>query len=101
MAYCSVRASFSLHASMLIAVLRAPLSFFDTTPIGRIMNRFSRDIDTVDTVLPGLLQEWALSAINVLATVIILCYSTPIFTAIAVPLAFLYYFAQVKHGVFV
>jgi ATP-binding cassette, subfamily C (CFTR/MRP), member 2 len=96
MASRGVRASFSLHSSMLLAVLKAPLSFFDTTPMGRIMNRFSRDIDTVDTTLPELLESWLTSAFNVLATVIILCYATPIFIAVAIPLAVFYYLAQVK-----
>jgi len=80
---------------MLSAVLRAPLTFFETTPAGRILNRFSRDIETVDTVLPELIESWLISAFDVLATVVILLYSTPIFLAVAIPLAVLYYFAQV------
>jgi ABC-type multidrug transport system fused ATPase/permease subunit len=81
---------------MLMAVLRASLSFYDTTPIGRIMNRFSRDIDTVDTVLPELMESWLTTAFNILATVIILCFATPKFVVVAVSLAVLYYFAQVE-----
>lgn len=103
MATRCVWASFSLHNSVLLAVLRAPLAFFDTTPMGRILNRFSRDIDTVDNALPELLESWLTSAFNVLATVVILCYATPIFIVVAIPLAVLYYLAQVRviyHNVF-
>lgn len=41
-----------LHSLMLGNILRTALYFFDTTPIGRILNRFSKDVDTVDNVLP-------------------------------------------------
>ena len=36
---------FRLHEKMLRAVLRSQISFFDSTPTGRIMNRFSKDLD--------------------------------------------------------
>jgi len=91
----AVAASRLLHHRMLSTVLRAPLAFFETTPAGRILNRFSRDIETVDTLLPELFESWLISAFDVLATVAILLYSTPLFLAIALPLAILYYFAQV------
>nr|CAG8556518.1 4134_t:CDS:10 [Entrophospora candida] len=41
-----------LHNSALKRILRAPTKFFDTTPLGRIINRFSKDMDTVDSILP-------------------------------------------------
>ena len=91
----TVAASKVLHHRMLSAVLRAPLTFFETTPAGRILNRFSRDIETVDTLLPELVESWLVSAFDVLATLVILIYSTPVFLAIAAPLAVIYYFAQV------
>lgn len=46
--YGSLKASRYLHHSMLHKILRAPVRFFDTTPIGRIVNRFSKDIQTID-----------------------------------------------------
>lgn len=49
--FCSIEASRKLHARMAQAIFRAPMSFFDTTPAGRILNRFSNDIYRVDEVL--------------------------------------------------
>lgn len=94
-AYSSIRASRYLHDKMLASIMRSPLSFFDTTPIGRIINRFSRDIETIDSILPETIQSWMITFLGVMATVFILCYSTPIFLAVAVPVAVLYYIIQV------
>lgn len=41
-----------LHRVLLWGTLRAPLSYFDTTPSGRILARFSKDIDILDSILP-------------------------------------------------
>ena len=38
----SLKASVKLHDGMLRNILRSPMSFFDTTPLGRILNRFSK-----------------------------------------------------------
>lgn len=53
-------ASRILHKQLLQNVLRAPLaSFFDVTPLGRVLNRFSKDVDTTDTDLPATLRAWS------------------------------------------
>ena len=48
MARFGVTASEELHKGLLVSVLKAPMSFFDTTPTGRILSRFSKDLYSVD-----------------------------------------------------
>uniref|UniRef100_A0A669C2N7 Multidrug resistance-associated protein 4 n=1 Tax=Oreochromis niloticus TaxID=8128 RepID=A0A669C2N7_ORENI len=47
-----VRSAQTLHNSMFSAVLHTPVSFFDVNPIGRILNRFSKDVSQMDSMLP-------------------------------------------------
>ncbi|KAG1691087.1 Multidrug resistance-associated protein 1 [Nymphon striatum] len=47
-AYGTVKAGEILHENMLQNIMRSPMSFFDTTPMGRIINRFSKDISVID-----------------------------------------------------
>jgi ATP-binding cassette subfamily C (CFTR/MRP) protein 4 len=53
----AIRASRNLHDSMTLAVLRAKIEFFDTNPLGRILNRFSSDIGSNDDQLPTSLND--------------------------------------------
>ena len=43
-----LNASRKLHDDLLVAVMRSPLRFFETTPVGRIINRFSKDMTDID-----------------------------------------------------
>ncbi|XP_033248602.1 multidrug resistance-associated protein 1 isoform X7 [Drosophila miranda] len=84
----------SLHTTLLYYNLRWPMELFDTTPLGRIVNRFSKDIDTIDNVLPFNIRVVLGQGFMVLATIVVISMSTPIFLAVIVPIALLYYFAQ-------
>nr|KAJ3418984.1 hypothetical protein HK105_007557 [Polyrhizophydium stewartii] len=53
----SYRASKTMHNAMLARILNAPMRFFDTTPVGRILNRFSNDIESIDTEVSGRARE--------------------------------------------
>ena len=75
--------------------MRLPMSFFDTTPLGRILNRFSKDVDTIDNVLPMSIRFWMLMFFNVVAVIVVISYSTPIFLSVVLPMAVIYYFIQV------
>ena len=48
--------SSKLHNKMLENVLKAPMSFFDTNPKGRVVNRFAKDVDLVDRSIPMTLE---------------------------------------------
>ncbi|XP_035217642.1 multidrug resistance-associated protein 4-like isoform X2 [Stegodyphus dumicola] len=47
-----MKASITLHNKMFRCVLRSPVSFFDSNPVGRILNRFAKDAGVVDETLP-------------------------------------------------
>ncbi|XP_058507568.1 canalicular multispecific organic anion transporter 1 [Solea solea] len=90
----SVAASRILHSSLLNNILRAPMLFFDTTPIGRVVNRFAKDIFTVDEVIPMTARSWLQCLLTVVGTLFVICLATPFFALIILPLAVFYYFVQ-------
>ena len=136
-AYGCVYASRILHNQLLSKILRAPMSFYDTTPLGRynvarslemhfpfwiinsefccisfvnyqsvvsvvfpipgrILNRFSKDMDVIDINIPQTIRIWLGTGSTVIATLFVICYSTPVFLAVLVPLGIMYYFVQVS-----
>ncbi|KAI0201322.1 P-loop containing nucleoside triphosphate hydrolase protein [Astrocystis sublimbata] len=68
-----------LHQAM-TKTLRAPMSFFDTTPLGRITNRFSRDVDVMDNTLVDSMRMYFLTVVTILSVFVLI-------------IAFFYYFA--------
>ncbi|XP_061492311.1 ATP-binding cassette sub-family C member 2 isoform X2 [Rhineura floridana] len=90
----AVRASRVLHARLLCNILHVPMIFFDTTPTGRIVNRFAKDIFTVDETLPMSFRSWLNCLLGIFSTLLIICLATPYFAIVILPLGLLYYFIQ-------
>jgi ABC-type multidrug transport system fused ATPase/permease subunit len=57
MARHRVKVSSSMHGAALKAVMNAPISFFDVTPTGRLLNRFSSDFQIIDEELSQTLTQ--------------------------------------------
>jgi ABC-type multidrug transport system fused ATPase/permease subunit len=55
----ALKAARIMHLKVLRNMLKAPMSFFETIPLGRIINRFSKDIDVIDNDLPVTLRACA------------------------------------------
>ncbi|ORZ19904.1 multi drug resistance-associated protein MRP [Absidia repens] len=91
---CAIRSAKVLHSEMLDSVIRSPMSFFDTTPLGRILNRFSKDQHTVDEILPRSFGSYFRVLFSVMATVGIIAFSTPFFLVLVIPLGFIYLYVQ-------
>ncbi|XP_029376380.1 ATP-binding cassette sub-family C member 2 isoform X2 [Echeneis naucrates] len=94
LANASVDASRIMHSELLNNILRVPMLFFDTTPIGRVVNRFAKDIFTIDEAIPQSFRSWIMCLLGVLGTLFVICLATPFFTIIIIPLALIYYFVQ-------
>lgn len=92
--YCGLTASRILHDEMVDCVVRSPMQFFETTPLGRILNRFSGDISELDESLPSNFLDiiWLLTDIVISITVIII--ASPFVLLILFPLIAIYSYYQ-------
>ena len=90
-----VRASGVFHNSLLANMLKVPMSFYDTTPRGRILNRFTKDIDSLDDQLIQYSLMFLFQMSAVVSTMIAIMYGTPIFMVVALVLVGLFVSLQV------
>lgn len=95
MAVGGVQAARLLHQALLHNKMRSPQSFFDTTPSGRILNRFSKDVYVIDEILAPTILMLLNSFYNSISTLVVIMASTPLFAVVILPLAVLYLFVQV------
>ena len=86
----------SLHGTMLLSILRSNMQFFDSTPIGRIINRFSKDMSVLDITIPSFFKLFVQFLFSTLINLIVISIITPPFIITLIPVAIIYIYIQVK-----
>jgi ABC-type multidrug transport system fused ATPase/permease subunit len=91
---CALKGSSALHDRMALSVIRSPMSFFETTPIGRIMNRFSSDVNKIDESLPRSFNFFFASTIKTVFILGFIGINMPPFLLLVCCLSVLYIYYQ-------
>uniref|UniRef100_A0A914XPA2 ABC-type glutathione-S-conjugate transporter n=1 Tax=Plectus sambesii TaxID=2011161 RepID=A0A914XPA2_9BILA len=97
----SYTASKRMHGALVHNLMRCPMAFFDTTPLGRIINRISKDMDRADERLPQGLSYCIALSNDVLVSLIIIGVSTPVMIVGIIPIIIIFvliyrYFVRVS-----
>ncbi|GAV28278.1 hypothetical protein PMKS-001748 [Pichia membranifaciens] len=82
---------------LLNKVLGAQVRFFDSTPIGRIMNRFSKDIEGIDQELAPYAEALVISILGCITTIVLITVITPLFLVFGVLVSFCFAYVGVLY----
>ncbi|KAJ5287805.1 hypothetical protein N7478_003491 [Penicillium angulare] len=94
MTTCGTNSSRTMLQRAMTRVLRAPMSFFDTTPLGRITNRFSKDIQVMDNELSDAMRIYAFTMTIIISVMILIVVFYYYFVIALVPLLVLFLLAS-------
>lgn len=93
-----IRASSLLFRRLLWDVVRSPIGFFERTPVGDLLNRFSKETDTVDVDIPDKLRSLLMYAFGLLEVSLVVAVATPLAVMAILPMLILYAAFQVGRG---
>lgn len=91
---CGLVAARKLHWSLFKGVLGTRMTFFDTTPLGRILQRFQKDTDILDNMVPQTLSTVLQFLCSLIATLLTMAYVQPLLTPFFFLVGFLYFYYQ-------
>ncbi|KAI8052837.1 P-loop containing nucleoside triphosphate hydrolase protein [Syncephalis plumigaleata] len=86
----TLRASRTIHETFVFKLSHAVVRFYDKTPIGRILNRFTKDTSTLDRTLPIALGFLVVNIVEVLFVIVIICTISPVFLLYCIAIGILY-----------
>ncbi|TKY48012.1 ABC transporter C family member 13 [Spatholobus suberectus] len=89
-AFGGLQAATKVHNKLLNKLINAPVQFFDRTPGGRILNRLSSDLYTIDDSLPFIMNIVLANFVGLLGIAIILCYVQVFFLLLLLPFWYIY-----------
>lgn len=87
----SITASWTIHRRLMNAVTRAKFKFFDVTPLGQLMNRFSKDLEAVDQEVAPVAIGVMSCALAIVVTIVLIAVITPGFLIAAIFISALYF----------
>lgn len=87
----SIRGARTLFDSLLDRIIHAPMRFFDTTPVGRILNRFGKDVSTIDMQIARSASFLIECVTGVIASTVVISIITPQFFVVAIAISCLYF----------
>uniref|UniRef100_A0AAX7SNQ5 Multidrug resistance-associated protein 4 n=1 Tax=Astatotilapia calliptera TaxID=8154 RepID=A0AAX7SNQ5_ASTCA len=89
-----VRCSQSLHNRMFSAILQTPVRFFDINPIGRVLNRFSKDIGLLDSNMPVTFADFVQIFLQILGVIAVAASVIPWILIPVVPLLLIFLYLR-------
>ncbi|XP_056131630.1 ATP-binding cassette sub-family C member 9 [Lampris incognitus] len=92
--FLGLSAATNLHHNLLNKIIHAPIRFFDITPLGQILNRFSADTNIIDQHIPPTLESLTRSTLLCLSAIGVIASITPVFLIALIPQAVAFYFIQ-------
>lgn len=92
-----IKAGVELHDKMLASVLRAPVRFFDTTPVGRLLQRFSRDLESVDIQLQWSFEAAVQALFQIIVSLTLIVVSVPMVLVVILPIGIVYWNLQILY----
>ncbi|XP_029151980.1 ABC transporter C family member 12 isoform X3 [Arachis hypogaea] len=93
----NLRAAKRLHDAMLDKILRAPMVFFQTNPVGRIINRFAKDMGDIDTMVSTLVNQFMGQLWQLLSTFVLIGTVSTISLWAIMPLLIFFYGAYIYY----
>lgn len=92
-----IHGSSKLHNDLTTSIVSAPIKFFDETPSGRIISRFSSDMDTVDNAIPSSLSTSYDSFLGVITGIAVVVIKSPSYLFLIIPLTYQYVQTQKEY----
>ncbi|KAJ8550590.1 hypothetical protein ON010_g10479 [Phytophthora cinnamomi] len=96
--YAGLSASKRVHHTLLHHVIKGTMRFFDTTPVGRILNRFSNDMNTIDQKLNTAIVQFITMLLALLSMLAIQSSTAPILLILLIPVFICYAAYQRFYG---
>ncbi|CAG2177963.1 unnamed protein product, partial [Oppiella nova] len=93
-----MRASVNLHNSIFYRLLRAPIAVFDSNPVGRILNRFTKDLGVVDEMLPATSFDLNMIIGQTIGVIVVVGLVNPY---LVIPAAFIFCMVAVIRGIYI